>query len=299
MRFIYQFPETSGSAADMLDAGAPADIAVAVEASGWSGVAFTEHPAPGARWLESGGHQTLDPFVALGHVAAVTHRIRLLTNLAVVPYRNPSLLAKAAASVDRLSNGRLILGVGTGYLQGEFRALGVDFARRNARFDEALDVLSLHWSGQPFSYEGHDFVAKETRALPRPTQRPIPIWIGGNSALSRRRAATRAQGWLPLTSHVDISATVRTPHLDLGDELAARIAEVRSAAHAERREIDVAVAYTDPSIAQPEQDAARHRGEFARLATIGVDWIIVAGPSAVYPASLVWIEQFAANYIDR
>ena len=91
----------------------------------------------------AGGHQTLDPFVALAFAAAVTKRLRLLTYLAVVPYRNPFLLAKAAATLDRLSGGRFILGVGSGYLKTEFFALGVDFDERNALFDEALDVLPL------------------------------------------------------------------------------------------------------------------------------------------------------------
>src|SRR5207244_4032473 len=128
------------------------------------------HPVPGARWLEMGGHQTLDPFVALGSAAAVTTRMRLLTYLAVVPYRNPFLLAKAAATVDKLSNGRFILGVGTGYLKSEYFALGVDFDERNALFEEAIDALRLHWKGDSFSYEGRHFEARDVIARPRPVQ---------------------------------------------------------------------------------------------------------------------------------
>src|SRR5687768_13414278 len=184
MQFMYQYPETLGPDGDMLDAGGVAELAVAAERAGWHGFSFTEHPIPGARWLAAGGHQSLDPFVALGHVAAVTQRLRLLTYLAVLPYRNPFLLAKAATTVDRLSNGRFVLGVGAGYLKGEFQALGVDFDERNELFDEALEVLPLHWSGEPFNYKGRHFEARETVALPRPHQDPIPIWIGGNSALT-------------------------------------------------------------------------------------------------------------------
>ena len=103
--------------------------------------ALTEHPIPGANWLAHGGHQTLDPFVGLAFAAAVTERIRLLTHLSVVPYRNPFLLAKSAATLDRCSKGRFILGIGTGYHKTEFFALGVDFDERNALFDEALEVL--------------------------------------------------------------------------------------------------------------------------------------------------------------
>jgi probable F420-dependent oxidoreductase len=181
MQFIYQYPETLGLDTDMLAAGAVAELAVAAETVGWRGFAFTEHPAPGARWLSAGGHQTLDPFVALGHAAAVTQQLRLLTYLAVVPYRNPLLLAKSAATVDKLSGGRFILGVGTGYLKAEFHALGVDFDERNTLLEEALDVLPLHWRGSPFTYQGLHFDARDVVGVPRPVQDPVPIWIGGNS----------------------------------------------------------------------------------------------------------------------
>ena len=141
MRFMYAYPETQGTDRDMLDAGPIADVARTAEAAGFGGFAFTEHPSPGARWLASGGHQSLDPFVALSYVAAVTSSMKLLTYLSVLPYRNPLLLAKTAATVDKLSDGRFVLGAGTGYLKGEFRALGVDIDERNELFDEALDVL--------------------------------------------------------------------------------------------------------------------------------------------------------------
>jgi alkanesulfonate monooxygenase SsuD/methylene tetrahydromethanopterin reductase-like flavin-dependent oxidoreductase (luciferase family) len=135
MRFIFQYPDLHGSHGDLFDAGPITELAAAAEANGWDGFSFTEHPAPTKRWLDAGGHQSLDPFAALSAVAAVTERLTLLTYLAVVPYRNPALLAKTAATVDRLSNGRFVLGVGTGYLKGEFFALGVDFEERNTLFD--------------------------------------------------------------------------------------------------------------------------------------------------------------------
>ena len=174
MRYIYQYPEVQGTDIEMLDAGDVAELAAAVERAGWDGFAFTEHPAPSARWLAGGGHQSIDPLVGLSHVAAVTSRIRLLTYLAVVPYRNPLLLAKAAATVDMLSKGRLILGVGTGYLKSEFFALGVDFGERNDLFDEALDVLPLHWKGEPFSYQGRHFDGPGYLGPPQARAGPYP-----------------------------------------------------------------------------------------------------------------------------
>jgi probable F420-dependent oxidoreductase len=299
VQYMYQYPEMLGPDGDLLDAGPVAELASAAEASGWSGFAFTEHPVPGARWLSAGGHQTLDPFVALGHAAAVTTRLRLLTYLAVAPYRNPSLLAKSAATVDKLSGGRFVLGLGTGYLKTEFHALGIDFEERNELFDECLDVLPLHWSGQPFSYQGRHFDARDVIARPRPVQDPIPIWIGGNSMLTLRRVAERAQGWLPLTSHVDISATTRTPNLASVTALAERIAQLRYDTGERGAGLDVAVAYTDPTIAAPDKDIERHRDAFATLESVGVTWLILPAPEGLYPATRDLLESFAQNYIVR
>src|SRR5580658_2605463 len=147
LRFVYHYPETVGTDADMPDSGPIDRVAATAERAGFDAFALTEHPVPGARWLAHGGHQSLDPLVALAFAAAATSRIRLLTHLVVAPYRNPFLLAKSAASLDKLSGGRFILGLGAGYHKTEFYALGVDMEERNALFDEALDVLPLHWSG--------------------------------------------------------------------------------------------------------------------------------------------------------
>lgn len=298
MNFIFQYPEVSGPAVEMLDAGPVTDLAEAAEAAGFKGFAFTEHPAPPARWMASGGHPTLDPFVALGHVAAVTTTMRLLTYLTVLPYRNPMLLAKAAATVDVLSGGRLILGVGTGYLKGEFRALGVDFDERNALFDEALDVLQMHWAGEPFTFQGRHFEARDVIARPRPHTAAIPIWIGGNSALTRRRVAARAQGWMPMTGPPELFATTRTPALADGADLGPAIAALRAAAGARGDALDVAVAYTDRTVAAAELDEQRHRTAFARLAAAGVSWVVINGATTTRDESLTFLDRFAATFIE-
>ena len=294
MQFIFQYPEVLGPDGDMLDSGPVAEFAVAAEAAGWRGFAFTEHPVPGARWLSSGGHQALDPFVALGHVAAVTSELKLLTNLSVGPYRNPFLLAKAATTVDKLSNGRMVLGLGTGYLKGEFHALGVDFDERNVLFDEMLDALALHWSGEPFTYEGTHFNARDVIGLPRPVQQPIPIWIGGNSQLTMRRVAARAQGWLPLLAYADISATTRTPHIGSVELLAEKIASLREQGGARGPGLDVAAAYNTYEIWSPEKNVARHRDVFASMEAAGVTWVIVPGPTE---GSRAFIDVFAEHYL--
>ncbi len=300
MRFNFHYPEPGGLEGDVLDAGPLHEVAAALERHGFDGLSLSEHPVPGARWLASGGHQTLDPFVALAYAAAATTRLRLLTYLSVAPYRNPFLLAKAAATLDKLSGGRFTLGLGVGYQKSEYHALGVDIEERNALFDEALDVLPLHWSGEPFSYRGRHFSARDVIARPRPVQDPVPIWIGGNSKLSRRRVAQRAQGWMPMTGGAGLSTTARTPTLGTVAELAEAVAEVRrAAAEAGRSEqIDVIYSYQDAGIGSPAAEADRHRESFAELEKAGVTWVTVSSRTSEPSATMEFIEAFGSTYLS-
>ncbi len=296
---MYQYPDLTGLEGDMLDSGPVGELARAAEDAGWHGFAFTEHPAPGRRWLETGGHQTLDPFAALSYVAAVTTRLKLLTYLSVLPYRNPMLLAKAAATIDILSGGRFILGAGTGYNKSEFHALGVDFEERNALFDEALDVLPLHWSGEPFSYTGRHFSARDVIARPRPPQQPIPIWLGGNSSLTRRRVAQRASGWMPMLGPDWLFTTARTASMSAGDQLAGAIAQLRADAGERGLGLDVSAAYTEPSVHDADPDWGRHRDALAALAAAGVTWVIVPGQAGTRDSSVAFLERFGKEIASQ
>jgi len=298
MRYILGYPEKQGIDGDLLDGGPVGGLAATAERAGWHGFALTEHPGPGAKWLAAGGHQTLDPFVGLAFAAAATQRLQLLTYLAVVPYRNPLLLAKSAATLDRLSGGRLVLGVGTGYLKSEFYALGADFDERNVLFDEALDVLPLAWTARPFSYDGRHFSAREVIAKPAPAQDPIPIWIGGNSRLTIRRVAERAQGWMPLSGPAELATTSRTAHLGSVADLRAKISGLRELAGERGAALDVAYPYLDVSIYSPEAEADRHRAAFAELEAAGVTWIAVTGPEGTAASSLEFAEAFGATYLS-
>jgi probable F420-dependent oxidoreductase len=297
MKFLYVYPERTGPAGSMLDAGPIAEVAAAVEAAGFDGIAFTEHPAPGAAWLSAGGHQTLDPFVALGAASAATSRITLLTYLTVVPYRNPLLLAKAAATLDLVSSGRAVLGAGTGYLKGEFRGLGVDMDERNALFDEALEVFPLHWSGEPFSFEGRHFEARDVIARPSPG-RPVPLWLGGNSIQTLRRVAARAQGWIPLIVPAEAVVTVRSPNLVTVEDLAARIATLRELAGERAPELEIVPPYHDRSLCAPATDATRHRDAFDALEAAGATGVVVNGPpSASTAETLAFLDAFGSTYL--
>jgi probable F420-dependent oxidoreductase len=299
MRFVFHYPETKGAEGDLLDSGPLDEVARAAERAGFDALSLTEHPAPGAKWLASGGHQSLDPFVALGFVAAATERLRLLPHLALAPYRNPFLLAKAAATLDKLSGGRLILGLGAGYQKSEFYALGVDMDERGALFDEVLDCLPLHWSGEPFSYKGLHFDARDVIALPRPVQDPIPIWIGGNSKAARRRVAERAQGWMPMLGSAELSQTTQTPMLGSFADVAPAIREVKESAESAGRTdpLDFLCSYSDPSIHQPTVDADRHRAAFAEMEDAGLTWVMVSHPRGEPAATHEFLESFGATYL--
>ena len=201
MKFAYGFPLSAPLSAELLEPGALATLAQGAERAGFDAAFLTEHPAPSQKWREAGGHDALDPFVALAFMAQATTTLKLLTNLTVVPYRNPFLLAKAAATLDVLSGGRLIMGAGVGYQKSEFAALGVNVDDRNGIFDEYLEVLKRAWTGEPVTFDGQFVSARGVTAQPVPVQQPRPpIWLGGNSQLTRRRVAERADGWMPMPS---------------------------------------------------------------------------------------------------
>jgi probable F420-dependent oxidoreductase len=209
---------------EFCSAGAITEIARAAEAGGLDAVFVTEHPIPADGWLGSGGHHALDPFVALSFAAAATTTLRLHTNLLIVAYRNPFLSAKAVASLDALSGGRVILGVGAGYLEGEFAALGVDFAARNDLTDEAIVAMRRAWTGESVVAAGRGWSAAGNTALPTPVQVPgPPIWIGGNSKRAIRRAVDLGDGWMPMPSPVGSEARLKTPAITSLEELRARL----------------------------------------------------------------------------
>src|SRR3954452_18568133 len=148
----------------------------------------------------------LDPLLALAWAAAATSRLRLATGIVILPQRNPVVLAKQVASLDVLSAGRVTLGVGVGYLEPEFRAIGADFENRGAVTDEYLDAMDRLWYDEHPEFHGRfaDFAGID--AYPRPVQRPIPIVIGGHSEPAFRRAVARAQGWYGFALTPEVAA---------------------------------------------------------------------------------------------
>ncbi|MFN8026872.1 MAG: TIGR03619 family F420-dependent LLM class oxidoreductase [Acidimicrobiia bacterium] len=263
----------------ILAPGAVAAFARAAEECGYAAIAFTDHPAPSTKWIESGGEGVADPFSALGFCAAVTTSIRLLTYVLVPAYRNPFVAAHQVATLDVLSGGRVTLGLGAGYLRGEFRAVGADLERRRSTFDEHLDVMREAWAGHEVARDTSTFSAPGNQVLPRPEQRPHPpLWIHGNGPWASERAARDLQGCIFMIAGPELVRTIRTlPIADL-DALARRLDQFRRQVEANGRapddvEVVVTGAWSMLDV-RAGWSVDERLAQVAELERLGVDWVV-------------------------
>jgi probable F420-dependent oxidoreductase len=161
-----------------------------------------------------------DPLVWLTFVAAHTERIRLGTGILILPQRNPGILAKEVATLDKLSGGRVILGVGAGWLEEEFRALDVPFERRGARLDDYVGALRALWADDKTTYDGEFVSMTDVYSMPNPAAGPVPIVVGGHSEVAARRAGRLGDGFFPGNASLDelehLFGVVRGAALDAG-----------------------------------------------------------------------------------
>ncbi|MER7548014.1 TIGR03619 family F420-dependent LLM class oxidoreductase [Spirillospora sp. NPDC127506] len=216
----------------------------------------------------------LDPLVALAHLAGRTGRIALGTGVVVLPQRNPLVLAKQLASLDVLSEGRLIFGAAAGYLEPELRAVGVPPEGRGARTDEYLAAMRSLWYDEAPAFHGRHADFAGVDAHPRPVQRPIPVVTGGHSPAALRRAARHADGWYGWM---------------LGRRAAADLlARLRAAEQEAGRAAPLHISVSPPKL--PDAGYVREYGE------LGVDRLIVVPPMGV-PASD--LEQFVRDHAPR
>lgn len=173
-------------------------VAQACDRSGFFYVAVCDHVCIPRSHVEAMSTVWYDVVAALGFLAAATSRVRLLSYVYVAPYRHPLVAAKAFATLDALSGGRVIVGVGAGHLQGEFETLGIDFRARGRLLDEAIDAIAAALTDEFPEHRGPAWRFKDVGQRPRPLQRPRPpIWVGGSTRGALRRAAERGDGWLP------------------------------------------------------------------------------------------------------
>ena len=267
--------------AELVSGAAVVDLAVAYERLGFDAAYVTDHPAPDDRWLAGGGHQALEPTVSLAMAASATRRLRLHTNVYVLPYRNPFLAAKALASVDVLSGGRLILGVAAGYLRPEFAALGVDFESRGAALDASLETIRRVWTETSIAGEGDGWRARSVTALPQPAS-PPPVWVGGNSGAALRRAVRLGQGWSPFPTPAGAGKGLGTAEITSLDVLATRLVRARELCEAAGRTEPLTICFVPFSLgaylADPSTGLDPLVAEVAELREMGVDWVALMVP---------------------
>jgi probable F420-dependent oxidoreductase len=284
VRFSLQLPtERVDRGSEFVGAQAIFEMARAIEAAGFDACFVTDHPFPNDRWLAGGGHHALDPFVALSFAAAGTSRLRLQTNIVVLGYRNPFLLAKSAASLDVLSGGRLILGVAAGYLKREFQALGADFDARNDVADETVRAMKRAWTEDGVELIGRHFAATGNSMLPKPLQKPHPpIWIGGNSQRAIRRAVELGDGWIPFPTVGIAPARVRTASILSMRDFDERLAYAHRHAEAVGRERPLEVSFVPFGLSM-RPPASPDPSQFAEtidaLGSRGVTWVTMGLPA--------------------
>jgi probable F420-dependent oxidoreductase len=200
MRIGVTFPQTEiGN-----DPGAIRDYAQTAEALGYSHILIYDHVlgASTANRPSWTGPYTSDtpfhePMVLYGYFAGLTKQIELVTSVIILPQRQTALVAKQAAEIDLLSNGRFRLGIGTGWNEVEYEALNEDFHNRGARSEEQIEVLRALWTQSVVTFQGKWHQISEAGINPLPVQRPIPIWLGGGAEAVLQRIARLGDGWFP------------------------------------------------------------------------------------------------------
>ncbi|MEO6716332.1 MAG: TIGR03619 family F420-dependent LLM class oxidoreductase [Novosphingobium sp.] len=283
MKFALNIPLVKAGSFGTASAGKEVRAMVrALEDAGLDACLTSEHPAPSAQWLHNdpGGHDCTDPLTAFAYVAAWSSKLLLFTNIIVLPYRNPFLLAKAAATLQVLSEGRLLLGVGVGYQQEEFEALGVSYTERGALADEALETIRQVWAGGEVVKRGRHFNATGNESRPVPSPAP-PIWVGGGSDLALERAARFGDGWVPYftvpTNDPVVRRSAVTDMAHFGEKVA-RLHELR-AAMGKSGPFDLSVAPPFRPKEMTKAAAQRFLGEVAELEAHGVNWIWTSLPA--------------------
>ncbi|HEX6799639.1 MAG TPA: LLM class F420-dependent oxidoreductase [Ktedonobacterales bacterium] len=261
----------------------------------------TEYPyAEGGGFIVPPEKPFLDSLTCLAFLAGCTERIRLGISVLVLPYRHPLYWARVAVSIERLSRGRLTMGVGVGWMREEFAALGVSFDDRGRMTDEQLELLGKLWTEEHVTFEGRFYPVRDLAFTPKPMQQPrIPIWVGGEGKAAQRRAARYGDAWFPYFVTI-------TP-----DELHAGYDNVRRLAAEYGRAPDaVRFACCRPIEVTREpvpQDDAHLRGTPEQLVealrryrdAIGVEHLALQFMVPRYPDRMEQIARFAAEVLPH
>ena len=301
MKFTMAIPLGDTTPGEFQTPEAVKTMSVALEGAGIDACYVTDHPAPDAAWLRQGmGHDALDPFSAFAFVAAATTKLHLHTNIVVMAYRNPFLTAKSAATLQVLSGGRLILGLGAGYQKAEFEALGVDFHKRGKLFDEALEVIRLAWAGGPVVYQGTHFNAAGNEPRPAPDPAPL-IWIGGGSDKALERAARWGDGWSPFFAAPTMSKLNRDTGIHTVEQLGDNITKLHEmrAALGKTGPFDVAIGAQAKLDYKTRESAEKYIEAVRELADFGVTWAMIEPPHPSRQAYIDNVQWFGEEVIAK
>jgi probable F420-dependent oxidoreductase len=303
MKYSVHIPIGNVTPGEFQSLQAVRQMVVALEAASIDCCCVTDHPAPSAQWLHANGHDALDPFAALSFIAALSPRLELQTNILVLPYRNPFITAKAAATVHTLSGGRLILGVGAGYQQGEFAALGVDFHKRGALCDEALEVIQEIWRGGVIARKGMNFDAVENE--PRPALDLMPrVWIGGSSDKAIERVVQHGDGWCPFFSVPRLSRLNQDSGMLSIAQLQERIMRIRERRVALGKSASFDVAIGPPPPLSLENNRSRAHADdivaaLQAMEAVGVTYTVVNLPHPSRSAFIENVDWFHREIMQR
>jgi probable F420-dependent oxidoreductase len=255
-------------------------------------------------WAARTAGECLDQLATLSFLAGRTERVRLLTSVMVVPQRHPVLTAKMLATIDLLSNGRLIVGCGAGWMKEEFEALGAPpFEERGRATDEYLDAFKALWTEEMPTFAGKHVRFNDLIFAPKPVAKPHPpIWIGGESGVALRRTVRVGDGWYPASNNPQV-------RLDTPERLAAGVAELHKTAHAAGRDpksIDIGylvlwpVDWTEHKSPEGARrlftgSSADMAADAATLAKIGVRHVALTFQTATVAETLARMHKFAAE----
>jgi alkanesulfonate monooxygenase SsuD/methylene tetrahydromethanopterin reductase-like flavin-dependent oxidoreductase (luciferase family) len=275
MRFSVSLPRPDAST-EFAHPYALSEMALAVEGAGLDACTLIDHPFPLLTHERAGG-QAFDMFAVAGFLAAATTRLEIHLNLVVMGLRNPFLVARAIATVDHLATGRLLVGIGAGYMEPEFAALGADFSRRVALVDEGVIAMKAAWTGDPVVLDSATWRASGNVMLPRPFTDPHPkLFRGGNTSAAMRSAVANFDGWSPFEAPPSVASVARTAPLDSKAMLRERLGTLREMERQAGRVVPLLVTLNKPDSSWLNAGAASVQEEIAQLEAIGIDRVVAA-----------------------